>query len=43
VKAKLASLGMDTYGNSPDEFATFMRGESERFADAIKFSGTRIE
>ena len=43
VKAKLASLGMDTYGNSPDEFAAFMRGESERFADAIKFSGTKIE
>ena len=43
VKDRLASLGMDTYGNSPDEFAAFMRGESERFADAIKFSGTKIE
>lgn len=43
VKAKLASLGMDTYGNSPEEFAAFMRSESERFADAIKFSGTKIE
>lgn len=43
VKEKLASLGMDTYGNSPEEFAAFMRSESERFAEAIKFSGTKVE
>ena len=43
VKDRLASLGMDTYGNSPEEFAAFMRSESERFADAIRFSGTKIE
>ncbi len=43
VKEKLASLGMDTYGTSPEEFAAFMRSESERFADAIKFSGTKVE
>ena len=34
---------MDTYGTSPEEFTAFMKSESERFADAIKFSGTKIE
>ncbi len=43
VKEKLASLGMDTYGTSPEEFAAFMKSESDRFADAIRFSGTKIE
>ena len=43
VKEKLASLGMDTYGTTPEEFAAFMKGESDRFADAIRFSGTKIE
>ena len=43
VKAKLASLGLDTYGTTQEEFAAFMKGESERFAEAIKFSGTKIE
>jgi tripartite-type tricarboxylate transporter receptor subunit TctC len=43
VKEKLATLGLDTYGTSPEEFAAFMRSESDRFADAIRFSGTRIE
>ena len=43
VKEKLAGLGMDTYGTSPEEFAAFMKSESDRFADAIRFSGTKIE
>jgi tripartite-type tricarboxylate transporter receptor subunit TctC len=43
VKERLASLGLDTYGTTPEEFAAFMKTESERFADAIKFSGTKIE
>ncbi|MBS0335245.1 MAG: tripartite tricarboxylate transporter substrate binding protein [Proteobacteria bacterium] len=43
VKDKLLGLGMDTYGTSPDEFAAFMKGESDRYADAIRFSGTKIE
>jgi tripartite-type tricarboxylate transporter receptor subunit TctC len=43
VKERLASLGMDTYGTTPEEFAAFMKTESDRFADAIRFSGTKIE
>ncbi len=43
VKEKLLGLGMDTYGTTPEEFAAFMKSESDRFADAIRFSGTKIE
>lgn len=43
VKDKLLGLGLDTYGTSPQEFAAFMQSESDRFADAIRFSGTKIE
>ncbi len=43
VKEKLAAAGMDTIGSSQDEFTAFMKSESERFADAIKFSGTKID
>jgi tripartite-type tricarboxylate transporter receptor subunit TctC len=40
---RLRNAGMDTFGTSQAEFAAFMKSESERFADAIKFSGTKIE
>ena len=43
VKDRLAALGMDTYGTTADEFAAFMKSESDRFSEAIKFSGTTIE
>lgn len=43
VKARLADLGMDTFGTSPEEFDAFMKSESARFAEAIRFSGTKIE
>jgi hypothetical protein len=34
---------MDTIGSTQEEFVAFMKSESERFADAIKFSGTKID
>lgn len=43
LKDKLHDLGMDTIGSSPEEFAAFMKAESERFADAIRFSGAKAE
>ena len=43
VKDRLAAFGMDTYGTTADEFAAFMKSESDRFSEAIKFSGTTIE
>ncbi len=43
VKERLAAVGMDAYGTSAPEFESFMRAESARFAEAIKFSGARID
>jgi len=43
VKEKLNAAGMDTIASSQEEFVAFMKSESERFADAIRFSGTKID
>ena len=43
LKDKLHDLGMDTIGSTPEEFAAFMKSESERFADAIRFSGAKTD
>jgi len=43
VKDRLRDSGIDTYGTTPAEFAAFMKSESERFAEAIKFSGAKFE
>ena len=43
LKDKLRAAGMDTYGTSAEEFDAFMKSESARFAEAIKFSGTKID
>ncbi|MCX7143523.1 MAG: tripartite tricarboxylate transporter substrate binding protein [Proteobacteria bacterium] len=43
VKDKLHDLGMETIGSTPEEFSAFMKAESERFADAIRFSGTNAD
>jgi tripartite-type tricarboxylate transporter receptor subunit TctC len=43
LKARLHDLGMDTIGTTPEEFNAFMKTESERFAEAIRFSGARAD
>ncbi|MSQ54055.1 MAG: tripartite tricarboxylate transporter substrate binding protein [Betaproteobacteria bacterium] len=43
VKERLRVAGMDTFGTSAEEFAAFMKSESERFGEAIRFSGTKID
>jgi tripartite-type tricarboxylate transporter receptor subunit TctC len=43
LKAKLHDLGMETIGTSPEEFAVFMKAESERFAEAIRISGAKAD
>jgi tripartite-type tricarboxylate transporter receptor subunit TctC len=43
VKERLATAGMDTFGTSQEEFQAFMKSEYERFADAIRFSGAKID
>jgi tripartite-type tricarboxylate transporter receptor subunit TctC len=41
VKEKLASLGAEAEGTSPEELARFLRAESAKFAYLIKVSGTK--
>jgi tripartite-type tricarboxylate transporter receptor subunit TctC len=39
LRAKLADLGMEGIGNSPDEFAAFIKSEIPRWAKVIKTRG----
>lgn len=43
LKSRLNDLGMESIGSTSEEFGAFMKVESERFADAIRFSGTKAE
>lgn len=41
VRAKLADLGMEVIGNSPDDFAAAIRSELSKWAKLIKESGIK--
>jgi tripartite-type tricarboxylate transporter receptor subunit TctC len=41
VRAKLADLGVEVVGNSPDEFAVLIKSESAKWAKLIKESGMK--
>ena len=41
VKAKLATVGLETVGTTPEELRRFVREESEKFAKLIKLSGAK--
>jgi len=41
VKEKLASVGAETVGTTPEELATFVRSETDKFAKLIKASGAK--
>lgn len=43
VQKKIAALGADVVGNSPEEFAAAMRAESAQWAEIIKAAGIRAE
>jgi tripartite-type tricarboxylate transporter receptor subunit TctC len=40
---KLAGLGIDPVGNSPEEFAAIIRADIEKYARAVKLSGAHAE
>jgi tripartite-type tricarboxylate transporter receptor subunit TctC len=40
-RAKLADLGLEGIGNSPDEFATVIKSEIPKWAKVIKDSGIK--
>jgi tripartite-type tricarboxylate transporter receptor subunit TctC len=41
VKEKLASVGAEAVGTSPEELAKFVRAESDKFANLIRLSGAK--
>jgi tripartite-type tricarboxylate transporter receptor subunit TctC len=41
VKDKLASVGAETVGTTPDELGKFVQAETEKFAKLIKASGAK--
>jgi tripartite-type tricarboxylate transporter receptor subunit TctC len=43
VKEKFAALGLDIIGGTPQDFATVMRSEGERWAKVIKAAGVKAK
>jgi tripartite-type tricarboxylate transporter receptor subunit TctC len=43
VKARLATLGVEPMPMTPAEFAKFIKNESEKWSNAIKTTGIRVE
>ena len=43
VQSRMAALGVDIVGNSPAEFAAFIRRDIEKWALVIKAAGARID
>ena len=43
VRDKLAALGAEVVGNSPEEFATMVKAEVGKWADVVKKSGARVD
>jgi tripartite-type tricarboxylate transporter receptor subunit TctC len=43
VRASLEIEGAEPVGNTPEEFATFMQGESKRWAELIKSAGLSLD
>jgi tripartite-type tricarboxylate transporter receptor subunit TctC len=43
MRQRFADLGATAVGNTPDEFAAFIKREGAKWAKAIKISGARVE
>ena len=43
VKARLATQGAEVIGDTPDEFAAYLRGEIAKWAQVVKMSGAKID
>ena len=43
VKDRLKQLGSEGVGNTPEEFASFVRAESAKYAKAIREAGVKVE
>lgn len=43
VKARLIAETFDVVGNTPDEFARYLRAEYTKWAKVVKESGARVD
>jgi tripartite-type tricarboxylate transporter receptor subunit TctC len=43
VREKMLNLGAEPVGNKPEEFAAYIRAESEKYARVIKASGAKVD
>jgi tripartite-type tricarboxylate transporter receptor subunit TctC len=43
TRDRLVGMGVDIIGNSPEEFAAFLRAEIARYAKVIKDAGIKAE
>jgi tripartite-type tricarboxylate transporter receptor subunit TctC len=43
IRAQFEALGADPVGSSPEEFAAFVRRESERYGKVVKVSGAKLD
>jgi tripartite-type tricarboxylate transporter receptor subunit TctC len=43
VRAKLTAMGSEILKNTPDEFASFIRAENERWSKLVRDTGARID
>jgi len=43
VKERLSSVGIETLGSTPAQFAAFMTDETAKWAKVVKFSGARLD
>jgi tripartite-type tricarboxylate transporter receptor subunit TctC len=43
VKEKLAGLGAELVGNTPEEFAVLVKAEVVKWADVVKKSGAKVD
>jgi tripartite-type tricarboxylate transporter receptor subunit TctC len=43
IRERLKQLGSEGVGNTPDEFARFVRAESAKYAKAIRDAGVKVE
>ncbi len=43
TKERIVSLGMEAANTTPEEFAAFMKSETEKWAQAVKLSGVKLD
>jgi tripartite-type tricarboxylate transporter receptor subunit TctC len=43
IQAQFAALGADAVGNSPEEFAAFVRRDMEKYAKVVRISGAKVD